>query len=233
MSNPRLASYLIEAGNDPEAALALYHWNLQLSAAFQEVLAVTEVVVRNAIDTELRIWNPTRGRDHLTGRAYPPEWTDLPAAPVAGIVAGPLTQARNYAKAAHSGRRPGHLRHGAPICHDDLLAQLSFGVWRKLLPPTAPGKVGLQRLWGGALHAAFPHAPTTGSVAPEVLVHDRIERLHGLRNRVAHMEPLLAVNVPARISDVFSLLGYISPPTRDWCAGLSRVTEINKARPSI
>jgi hypothetical protein len=45
------------------------------------------------------------------------------------------------------------------------------------------------------------------------------------------MENLLQVNVPARLSDCFSLLGYISPSVRDWCAGSSRVTEINNNRP--
>ncbi|MFE2961983.1 hypothetical protein [Nocardia tengchongensis] len=231
LSTPRLAPYLSAAGTDPELALALYHWNVQLAAAFQEVLAVTEIVVRNAVDAELRVWNPTRGRDYITKRAYPPEWTDLPAAPIAGVIAKPLAQARGYAKRASTGRGKDHARYRAPICHDDVLAQMSFGVWHKLLPPADPAKAGLQLLWSNALQKAFPLAPAAATAPAEVLVHDRLNRLVSLRNRVAHMESLLDVNVPARLSDVFSLLGYISPSTRDWCAGLNRVTEINKARP--
>ncbi|UGT69143.1 hypothetical protein LTT66_02720 [Nocardia gipuzkoensis] len=69
LSSPRMAPHLTAASGDRDLALALYQWNLQLAAALQEVLGVVEVVVRNAIDEQLRAWNPTRGRDYITGRA--------------------------------------------------------------------------------------------------------------------------------------------------------------------
>ncbi|GGN88765.1 hypothetical protein [Nocardia rhizosphaerihabitans] len=235
LSVPRLAPYLAEVGGDPAHALALYHWNLQLGSAFQEVLAVVEVVVRNAIDERLRAWNVTRGTDPA-GLPYSTDWTLRPAPPLSGLLRTALGPATEHAKRAKASREPGHKRLHAPISHDDVLAQLSFSVWKKLLPPAAPGNAGRQKLWSNALVQAFPQQG--GPVANqslrtpiENLVYDRMERLVSLRNRVAHMESLLQVNVPARLSDSLSLLAYISPPTRDWCAGISRVTEVNAARP--
>ncbi|WP_280274807.1 hypothetical protein [Nocardia wallacei] len=237
LSGPRLAPYLSEACGDAELALALYHWNLQLNAAFQEVLGIVEVVVRNAVDAELRTWNPTRGVDHATGRPYPAEWTELPASPIAGVAAQAVKQARVHATNARAARDPSHARRNAAVCHDDMLAQLSFGLWRKLLPAAAPSKTGLQVLWNNALHRAFPYArpirSRSGVISADIVVHDRLDRLVSLRNRVAHMEPLLGVQVPARHRDAMRLLGSISPQMRDWCASLSRVAEVNKARPQL
>src|SRR6056297_3297342 len=49
LSAPRFATYLRETGNDRTRALHLYHWNLQVSAAFMVPLHVLEVALRNAI----------------------------------------------------------------------------------------------------------------------------------------------------------------------------------------
>ena len=105
LHSARMATYLGSAHNDVARALDLYRWNLQLGAAFQEVLAVTEITLRNAVD-------------------------------------------------------------------------------------------------------------------------------HALRNRVSHLEPLLTVNVSARHTDVLRVIAAVSPATRDWCAGMSRVKETNQRRPA-
>lgn len=235
ISQPRLEPYLTEANGDRERALALYQWNTQLAAAFQEVLANVEVLVRNAIDLQLQTWNASRGVDPQ-GVPYTREWALHPAPPLAGTVRQALQKATTHAERARAARDPGHPRKHAPISHDDIVAQLSFSVWRTLLPPAAPKKVGLQNLWNNALVRAFPRAGGSSvnqilATPADVLVHDRLDRLITLRNRVAHMENLLQVNVPARLTDCLSLLSYLSPQARDWCAGASRVTEVNNARP--
>src|SRR5699024_7998637 len=60
-----------------------------------------------------------------------------------------------------------------------VIAQLTFGFWRYLT--SAAHEV---TLWRPALHHAFP----TGTARPDV--DARLGRLHSLRNRVAHHEPL-------------------------------------------
>lgn len=234
LSRPRFQPYLAAANGDADRALALYQWNTQLAAAFQEVLANVEIIIRNAIDLELQTWNATRGADP-DGVPYTREWALHPAPPLAGVVHDALETATKHARRARSSRGRRHPRKRAPISHDDVVAQLSFSVWRTLMPAAAPKKVGLKNLWSNALVHAFPHAGGSAHHTPtnpvDVLVHDRLERLITLRNRVAHMENLLEVNVPARLTDCLSLLSYVSPHARDWCAGASRVTEVNAARP--
>ena len=49
ISAPRFATYLQATGNDRQQALALYEWNLTLSAQFIVPLQVCEVAVRNGV----------------------------------------------------------------------------------------------------------------------------------------------------------------------------------------
>lgn len=70
----RLATYMDACHNDTVKALELYRWNLQLASAFQEVLSITEIVMRNAIDGALRTWNahPDQQRRVIPTRPSPP-----------------------------------------------------------------------------------------------------------------------------------------------------------------
>ena len=78
LHSARMATYLGSAHNDVARALDLYRWNLQLGAAFQEVLAVTEITLRNAVDHALRTWNAGQPRPTVkdctprTGSRTPP-----------------------------------------------------------------------------------------------------------------------------------------------------------------
>lgn len=56
LSAPRLEPYLAAAGSI-SGALRMYRWNLELSGAIHESLGVVEVVMRNSIDAQLRMWN--------------------------------------------------------------------------------------------------------------------------------------------------------------------------------
>ncbi|MGK2318307.1 hypothetical protein [Gordonia rhizosphera] len=222
----RMGIYNVRCNNDPRKALEVYRWNVQLGSAFQEVLAITEVILRNALDAELRRWNSTQPT--TSGGNYSAEWLISAARPLNAMMKNAAKTAHKHAEEAEADRDPGHARKGAAITHDDLLAQLTFGTWPKLLPQpgTDPAETTRRNiLWNQALHNAFPHESN-----PKIIA-DRVRRLHKLRNRVAHMEPLLDLNVTARHRDALRLLGAISPAARDWCAGFSRVPEIARQRP--
>ncbi|MCU1477519.1 MAG: hypothetical protein JWQ64_2212 [Subtercola sp.] len=90
--------------------------------------------------------------------------------------------------------------------------------------------VARQVLWAQALTSAFPHRH--GDPDGTILA-DRVGRLHALRNRVSHMEPLLEVNISARHTDVLHVVGSISPEARDWCAGTSRVKQVARTDPRL
>ncbi|GEO93654.1 MULTISPECIES: hypothetical protein [Kocuria] len=239
----RLATYMDACHNDTVKALELYRWNLQLASAFQEVLSITEIVMRNAIDGALRTWNahPDQQRRVIPHASQPPRANVLPpgpadwilgaASPLNSLMRSPRDTALRQAREARSRRPASHPRKAAPITHDDLLAQFTFGVFTKLLPTTDTthrNYANRKLLWEQAVHHAFPHY--TDDLDGEILA-DRVGRLHSLRNRVSHMEPLLSVNAVARHTDALKVIATVSSPTRDWCAGTSRVRTILRAYP--
>lgn len=63
LSSARMSSYLQASEDDLSAALDLYVWNSQASAAFLEVLGILEVVVRNAWHMSLEVMSINQGGD--------------------------------------------------------------------------------------------------------------------------------------------------------------------------
>ena len=57
---------------------ALYSWQVTMASAWYKVLSYTEVIVRNAIDQQLQIWNTGQGRG--------PQWIKNPATPLSRIL---------------------------------------------------------------------------------------------------------------------------------------------------
>lgn len=237
----RMAPYLAKCHNDPSLTLELYRWNVQLAAAFQEVLAITEVAMRNSMDAQLRIWNAAQPPNPQTHVTYGESWLDAAARPLNGLVGAAKKAARERADDADMDRAPVHPRKGITPTHDDVLSQITFGVWLKLLPsdehsmePAGSKKHGIfvarQVLWRDALTHAFPHS--TDPTGHEIT--NRVTHLRGLRNRVAHMESLLnltSVDIATRHNNALRLLGSISPAVRDWCSGVSRVKEVARTCP--
>lgn len=214
----RLAPYLAAVDGNRRQAIRLYQWNIALSGAVYEALHVVEVVLRNAIDTQLCAWNVAQTNTQ-TGKARDRDWLLDPAPLLRRLVREQeLTKARQRAEQAIR-------HHRRPVAHADLLAQLSFGTWRFLLPDRDPGR---QRLWNDALHSAFPHL----NRPPRELVKS-VHGVYQLRNRVAHLEPLLrSGNIRAQFTNMRTVLGEIDPVVEQWFVSNQRVTSALRARPS-
>lgn len=220
----RMSTYMAAAGGDEPLALQLYLWNGRMSAALFETLSVTEVIFRNAIDGALRGWNPSRGAGHTW------EWTATPASPLNSMIRGPLKVARNNAAKARAHRPAAHPRKLAPINHDDLVAQLTFGVYAGLMPTldvTDKSYTGRQALWRECLGTTFNGRPGEDTSA----LIGRVERLHRLRNRIAHAEPILTVNFASRMRDMVRLVDSINPALTGWVSGNTRVSEVMRTKP--
>lgn len=233
LSTPRLGPYLERVDGDQRAAIDLYMWNVELAGALHEVLSVVEVVIRNAFDAELRKWNTTMSRPQ---GPYPSEWALDPAPVVRRTLKDPLQRATRNAEKASKKRSNGHPRKGATVTHDDVVAQLSFGCWAVLMPSSQPDNMKKKRLWDSALVEAFPFAAAPRiskvmEVTGEELAYSRLARLVQLRNRVAHCEPLLDVNVRARLRDAYVLMGYVNPAMRDLMSGTNRVQHVMSKKP--
>lgn len=63
LTHERLATYLAASNGDVSAALALYNWNIDVSAAALAVTAMVEIPLRNALDHQLTCWALKRGSD--------------------------------------------------------------------------------------------------------------------------------------------------------------------------
>lgn len=238
LSTPRLQPYVHATGSTPRA-IELYRWNLEMSGAIHEALGVVEVTMRNSIDVQLQAWNPTRPAP--TGEApYGPNWVERPARPLVGLLnpqgrkgqrpKSTYQSARERAVKDSNLRDPAHPRHAAVPNHDDIVAHITFGTWVKLLPSKrdAQGQVGppAQRgLWENALKSSFSHRPNP------LVIHYWAQRLHLLRNRIAHVEPLIATDILSYHKTAARLLRAVDPAMGDWYAGISRIPEVYGRKP--
>lgn len=207
LSNPRFGKYVSAAGSIEHGA-DLYSWNGKISGAVHEELGMLEVILRNALDRQLTRYH----RVVLGGNG---RWYAAPSMPwQSQRMTEQIGQARRHATA--NGRLPD--RHGKVI------AELPFGFWRYVL--AAPYQ---NTLWAPALRHAFPHLnrPRRGTV------YQLVDRLNSLRNRVAHHEPIHALNVAARHREVLRVAGWIDPAGAAWIDETSQVTAVLGARPGM
>lgn len=224
----RMQPYLNAANQNQRDALSLYRWHSDLTAAVQAVLGTTEVILRNAMDKQLQAWNNTESGGVASWLLNNPE------APLRSLSAGKRNDAKKRAETEATARESGHPRHGQPVTHDDVLAQVMFGMWKDLLPNHMPGaeptkteNLNRVRLWEESLCNAFPHITDPDGEQ----IYWLVANLHRLRNRVSHMEPLLNIDVVKETNQAFDLLRAIDPVVADWVTGGSRVSEIVKRRP--
>ncbi|SHQ47861.1 hypothetical protein [Mycobacteroides abscessus] len=230
LHSARLAPYQQRCGSTDHELLALYTWNNHLSAAFQESLATTEVILRCALDEAIRSWNLQQPAPQGVG-APTADWLEHPAAPLATIVNHRYrTELMSYATTAKAKRSAGHPRRNAPVTHDDLVSQTTFGLWKRLLPHRRGNPTNVQItqvLWTQALRTAFPNLrqdPNGYATA------NRVRHLHALRNRVAHMENLLDVDIEARHRDMVQLLTAVDADLYHWANASSRVMAVATLR---
>ncbi|GMA23926.1 hypothetical protein GCM10025864_16850 [Luteimicrobium album] len=139
VSTARLKPYLAETGSNTNDAIRLYQWNIELSAAAYELLHFFEVALRNAIDAQLCRWNAEQVRD---GAGLGRDWLMDPASLLNRLAGKDIAEAKRRAGVA-ARRRTGPRKH-APVEHADVLANLSLGTWRYLLPDNDEGR---QFLW--------------------------------------------------------------------------------------
>lgn len=224
LHHARLNAYRNGCDASDPATLALYLWNLDLSSAAQKVLAITEVVLRNAIDQSLRNWNvgeTTRTED----------WLLAPAHPLDRLTENTREEAARRARNARTSRPGSHPRRQAPVDHNDMLVQLTLGSWNNLLPIRNRNANTFSKrryLWHHAIKNAFPHLQNDSNGYGTAA---RVGNLLTLRNRVSHMEPLLDIDMVQRYNDVLTLLASINPDLKPWMANYSQLLTIYNQRP--
>ena len=202
LSRERLAPYLHAAGGDPAEAVRLYEWNLAVSGAFYEALGILEVVLRNALSTQLAAHHGTRAG----------QWYDDPLGVLSDLAHDDIAAARYRVQKLGRPETPGRV-----------IAELNFGFWKFLLARRYEAT-----LWTGYLRHAFPNLQPQRRAT----VYRALDGLHTLRNRIAHHEPIHTRDLTADMLAIYRLLDWIDADVRAWAVGLSRLEPIVAARPT-
>jgi hypothetical protein len=127
LSGERLAPYRAACGGDLAAAVALYEWNADVSAALGTTLGHLEILLRNAMHTELTRWTVARFGE--------PWWYLDPARVLSAESLAYIVQAVRGQRAETAGR---------------VVAELPLGFWRFLLARNYD-----RGLWHPCLNRAF------------------------------------------------------------------------------
>lgn len=218
LSAPRFQPYLDAAGQNPQLALELYEWNVELSAAFWEVIAVTEVVTRNAM------------HDQLTG-VYGVHWYDD-----AAVLDD---RSLRVIREAKSNARRG-LPKSAPLSPGKVVSEMSFGAWVALLDQGGDSTAKGRRLryhdtlWLPALQHAFPGGP-----GHQKKTNRGLRTVQRLRNRIGHHEKIFnepfkdtKLALPALHAHCLDVTAWASPDAKAWIAASSRVVAVLAERPA-
>lgn len=206
LSSARFEPYLRATGGDRQQAIALYQWNVAASAACFEAFHYVEIIVRNAMDRELGAYFEEETR------RIP--WFLLPVVSKAGSQAAlerNIAEVRGRLRAQSQGRET----------REQIVAGLSFGFWAALLHSE------YEDLWRRALHNSFPHS--SGKRADVVAL---LETLRQFRNKLAHHDSLLGVDVRLMLDHMGRVLAWVDPTAGGWLANVERVSDLLIARPA-
>ena len=206
ISAPRFATYLQARGNDVADALALYQWNLELSAAFMVPLQVCEIAARNGVAEAI---------EKVHGPDWPWSTGFVRSLPVPRTPTHYNPQIDLRAVAA---REPTTGR---------VVAELKFAFWEKVFT------VGQDaRLWLPHFRTSFPGVPATTSVpVARAAAFAALQHVRHFRNRIAHHEPIFARNTAADYALIHEVIGWRSPTGAAWMNNIQRVTALIQVKP--
>ncbi|MBF9334890.1 hypothetical protein G3N30_01105 [Microbacterium lacticum] len=213
IGEPRLARLLADTHGDLTRAHELFEWNVHAAGAAMEAVYVFELILRNALDRELRVWNRA-----MTGSS---DWLLNPHPYLLRALYEPEVKKANERARRIAGE------HGRSVTNDDVVAQMSLGTWRYLLPSKA--NKSKQKLWEVALKNAFPAWP--GDWSAESIV-SRVGTAHGLRNRVAHLEPLHRYDLRRARRDMRSVCHAIGPDAARFYVQSERLLPLIDSNPA-
>lgn len=215
ISVPRFETFRNWMAGYIDGAISLYQWNQQVEGSVHMMLGVVEIAFRNALDGALTVIarEGSPQFDDWTGLGYQDfryisrhDEDRLRVPPALFRIRGKLQEAHKAAheKAAHGGRE---------YNHDDVVASLMFGTWVKLIGDEV-SHAGQRpswnsRLWHSGLHAAFPGLSVAET--DRVRLAAVIGYLHRIRNREAHHENLLTMDIPKFVASCTDLLHWIDP----------------------
>lgn len=204
LSPPRFATYVRAAGGDRDRAMDLYWWNTQVAAALYTPLQFAEIAVRNAAVEAI-------------AAEFGPNWHRHPGFQSSLRPRVGRMQMRGHLQDV--ARR--HASAGAAV------AEMKFAFWQNLYVAAQDAV-----LWNKHLQTAFPAIPAGTSVqAGRGWIHDHIQTVRNLRNRIAHHELILSRNLAADLAAATKLVEWRRPSVAAWVRSIETVTGLLARRP--
>lgn len=207
LSEARLGTYeaLIKPPTPKlDGALALYAWNAKVSAAMLAPLHICEVVIRNAVSDAI-------------SAVYGPQW------PWSTVFEQSLPTPFN---AFNARRELMRARDGQPST-GKVIAELNMMFWQKMFT----GRFD-NRIWNANLLLVMPHLDAAKSVSTlRSMIHGDLEQLRGLRNRIAHHEPIFTRVLNDDLTKINHLIAFRCPVTAAWMMNNQHASEILNRKP--
>lgn len=203
LSAPRFATYLAAKGGDKEAALELYLWNLEISAAFLIPLQICEVGVRNSIVAAIE-------------RTYGQNWPWERSFEIS--LRNPAT--------GYSPRRDLLSLRALPT-PGKIVAELKFVFWERMLTRSHDGAI-----WNPYFRSVFPNV-TPHKTVQELRAegHDSLSKIRDLRNRIAHHEPIFRRPIQEEYDRIERVIYWSNPVAAAWLRKIQNVLTLNVRRP--
>jgi len=200
ISEPKFAKYLIAYGNNDRMARRLYMWNIELSSAFWGPISVLEVMLRNAVHDAMR-----KGQNDA--------WWEQ---------ANLASHERDSLDTTIRKLREKYREEPTP---DDVVGETSLGFWVGLIGggiPRDPLYSYEVAFWQTRIKWAFPNL---GAVSRKQL-HDELQRIRALRNRIAHHEAIFNAPHEQLRDSIVSIAGYMSAEMAPLIAQSHRIDEV-------
>lgn len=109
-----------------------------------------------------------------------------------------------------------------------VMAELTLGFWEKMFRASFDGAI-----WNHHLHRVFPNLrePNVQTARAEIASH--LDSIRMLRNRIAHHEPLLHMNVQIALNCSHQLVEMRCKETAAWLASTSTVSAVLAGKPKV
>lgn len=203
LSHARLSTY--EKATTKSSAIELYVWNAHVSGAMLLPLHICEVSIRNGIS------------DMLT-KVYGPKW----AWSTGFEKSLPASHANYYSQLADLiGARKNKTSIG------NVIPDLKFVFWQKMFTSKHDA-----RLWNTYLYDIFPNVVRCKKVAQlREEIYNDLELIRGLRNRIAHHEPIFSRDILHDYEVIKRVIGLRCEMTANWLENNQKLSEFIHNKP--
>ena len=200
-SQDRMQGYLREMVNDSQKAFELYAWNTRISTELFIPLQGVEISLRNALHDEL-------------SNAFGAYWFDNLPIPLLPRTQNQISQAKQMLTSRNRSITP-----------SAVISELSFGFWIALLGRGQQNSYETQ-LWIPHLHKAFPNVNLSRRS-----VHQPLDDLRKLRNRIAHHEPIFNRNIQNDYQTMLQMCQAIDIEMAQWVEYHNNIDAVLLERP--